>query len=102
MKKLRSDTVRCGTERSSINASIKSRNVERSRRKARTSGRSPPGTRVLSIRHQAAAPPSADSRSCLVADPGAATVLMRSTATIGAPITADRPRPAVLTAISEL
>ena len=102
MRKLSSETVPSGTGRWSTSASIKSRNAERSRRKARMSGRSPPGTRVPSSRHQTSAPRSDDSRSSPVADPGTATVLMRSTATIGSPITAGRPRPAALTAMPEL
>ena len=82
MKKLRSETVPCGIGRLSTSASIKSRNTERSRRKARMSGRSPLGTRAVSIRHQACASRSAARRSPAAGDPGTATVLMRSTATI--------------------
>jgi hypothetical protein len=55
-----------------------------------------------STRHQASAPQSADRRLSATADPGAATVLMRSTATMGSPITANRPRPAAPAAVSEL
>ena len=55
---------------------------ERWRCTARMSGRAPPGTRSLSIRHQASASGSADSGSSPVADPGAPTVLMRSPAAL--------------------
>jgi hypothetical protein len=102
MKKLRSDTAVCETERPSISASIVSRKAHRSRRKARMSGRSPLGTRGLSIRHQASASRSAARRSSAADDPGAATVLMRSTATIGSPVTAKRPRATALMVISAL
>ena len=90
MKKLRSATAPGGTGRPSASASIIARNAVRSRCKARISGRSPLGTRVPSIRHQACASRSAVSRSSAASDPGRATVLMRSTATIGSPITAKR------------
>jgi hypothetical protein len=83
-------------------ASIMSRNAERSWRKARMPGRSSSGTRSLSICYQAFAPRSADRRSSVTGDPGAAAVLRRSAATTGPPITAYRLRPDVLTAISEL
>ena len=94
VKKLSSDTAAFGTGRWSTSASIVSRSAQRSRRNARMAGGSPSGTRALCSRHQASAPLSADSRSSPGADPGAATVLMRSTATIGSPINAKRPRPA--------
>jgi hypothetical protein len=101
MKKLRSNNAACGSARPSTSASIVARKAERSWRKARMSGRSPPGTRARSIRHQASASRSVDSRSSAIDDPGAATVLMRSKATIGSPITAKRPRPGMLTVISQ-
>ncbi len=102
VKKLRPDTAPCGTGRSATSASITSRSAERSRRKAWMSGRPPPGTRTFSTRYQAAAPRSADKRSFVTADPGTATVLMRSTPTMGSPTMASRLRPDALAAMSEL